>query len=131
MNRSMRLGPAALLLIVTVTVVTMMALLSFATTSADIAMSGRFADATKARYRLETEAERFLSLASEGESSIKSADGVREKNASYLFEKERDGYKLELEIERPDANGTYEILSYRITRVWNPDDPMQDVWKGN
>ena len=134
MRHRIRLGPAAVFLTVMVMVMTVLALLTVSTSSADLAMAQRFASVTQTRYALEADGQEFLAdaaAAAAGGEDISKIDGVTAKNGSYLFEKESDGYRLQIEISQPDSSGSFELLSHRLSRIWDPDDPVKDIWQGD
>ena len=133
MNHRIRLGPFAIFLTVMVMVMTMLALLTISTSNADLVMAGRFASITQTRYALETDAERFLSEASDPAAAGRLAEKpeVNATAGGYRFEKESNGYKLVIEISIPDSSGSYELRSRSISRIWRSDDPTEDIWKGN
>ena len=43
---------------------------------------------------------------------------------------EKDGYTLTIALTEPDASGNYEISEWKITKQWNEDDPLNNIWKG-
>ena len=61
MTHKTRLGPIAIFLVIVTMVITTLAVLTVATSNADITMARRFADVTRIRYGLEAQAEEFLS----------------------------------------------------------------------
>lgn len=134
MNHRIRLGPIAIFLCVMVMIITVTALLTISTSGADLVMAERFASVTQTRYALEAEGEQFLSDAEEAVRSgadISAISGVSALSDGYLFEKSENGYKLEVEISSPDDDGAFEVRTYRVSRIWESDDPAADIWKGN
>ena len=61
MTHKTRLGPIAIFLVIVTMVITTLAVLTVATSNADVIMAKRFADITKIRYGLEAQGEEFLS----------------------------------------------------------------------
>jgi hypothetical protein len=118
MNHRTRLGPLAIFLAVVVMVITTMAVLTIATSNADRTMAKRFASVTQTRYQLEADGERFISEAVTGQAG------------SYEFYEELNGYSITVEISEPDAAGNYELLTWKISKLWNADDPVKDIWNG-
>lgn len=134
MNHRMRLGPIAVFLCVTVMIMTTIAVLNISTSGADLVMAEKYAAVTKIRYRLDADGEKFLSDVSDAASSgggISEIPGVSAVSDGYVFEKSRNGYKLEIEISDPGETGSFDVRTYRISRMWESDDPAGDIWKGN
>ena len=119
MGHKTRLGPIAVFLMIVTMVITTLAILTVATSNADIKMAERFASVTQTRYELESEAEQFIAAAAAG-----NADN------GYSFVSEKDGYRIEVEITVPDAQGNYEIRTWKLSKIWNADDPINDIWPG-
>lgn len=132
MNHKTRLGPIAIFLIVIAMVITTMGLLSLATSNADRMMAGRFASVTSTRYQLEADGERFISdackAASEGSEP---EDGrVSRTENGYLFYEELNGYSITAEITAPDSEGRHEVVEWKISKLWDAEDPVNDIWPG-
>ena len=123
MNHKIRLGPIAIFLLVIAIILTTLATLTFSTTNADKVMAERFAAVTSIRYELEAEGQQFLK-----EYSEQAAKGAAAENSTKI---ERDGYTLEIEVSKPDANGEIDIIKWQLTKNWNAEDPYQNVWKGD
>lgn len=117
MAHKTRLGPIAIFLTIVVMVITTLAVLTVATSNADRIMAGRFAAVTQTRYELEADGQRFLSEAAGGGTEL-------------TFKEEKNGYRIEVEITRPDADGNFEINRWRISKIWNADDPINNIWPG-
>ena len=129
MMRKIRLGPLAIFLVIVTMVITTLAVLTVATSNADITMARRFADVTKIRYGLEAEAEEFLSnVEADGAAGM---DGVTRTDNGYEFTAENEGYRLEAAVSGPDADGGYEVTKWKLTKIWNASDPMRSIWPGN
>jgi len=99
-------------------VITTMALLTLATSNADRTMAGRFAAVTQTRYKLEADGEHFLSEAASGKSS------------ETEFYEELEGYSITVRISPPDSTGSYDLLEWKVSKLWNSDDPVKDIWPG-
>ena len=129
MMRKIRLGPLAIFLVIVTMVITTLAVLTVATSNADITMARRFADVTKIRYGLEAEAEEFLSNVEAGGAA--GMDGVAKTDNGYEFTAENEGYRIEAAVSGPDADGGYKVTKWKLTKIWNASDPMQSIWPGN
>ena len=127
--RKIRLGPLAIFLVIVTMVITTLAVLTVATSNADITMARRFADVTKIRYGLEAEAEEFLSNVEAGGAA--GMDGVTKTDNGYEFTAENEGYRIEAAVSGPDADGGYKVTKWKLTKIWNASDPMQSIWPGN
>ena len=133
MNHRTRLGPLAIFLAVVVMVITTMAVLTIATSNADRTMAKRFASVTQTRYQLEADGERFISEAAKAHASgggYTSSDMVQATDQGYQFYEELNGYSITVAITVPDANGNYELLEWKVSKLWNADDPVKDIWNG-
>ena len=133
MNHRSRLGPLAIFLTVVAMVITTMALLTAATSNADRAMAGRFASVPQTRYRLEADGERFLSEAAAGADfgdSYAADSSINKTAGGYEFYEELDGYSITVEITEPDAQGQFDILEWKVSKLWNSDDPVNNIWPG-
>lgn len=133
MNRKVRLGPVAIFLAVIAVVLSTLAVLTQATSHADLVMAERYAAVTEIRYRLEEEGQRYLMQVDEAEAAgnfstdAVGADRLDSGNISRVIKD--DGYKLTIEITEP-ANGKYEIVKWKISKEWNAEDPFSNIWKG-
>ncbi|MBR2540101.1 MAG: hypothetical protein IKE85_04595 [Mogibacterium sp.] len=130
MKHKTRLGPVAIFLTVVVMVITTLAVLTVATSNADRIMAGRFARVTEIRYQLESDGQRFLTAAANGMAAGFDTGNVTQADNGYTFEEEKDGYRIFVDISAPDANGEFDIREWRITKIWNADDPMSNIWQG-
>ena len=155
MAHKTRLGPVAVFLTIVAMVITTLALLTVATSNADRVMAGRFASITQTRYELEADGEKFIAavasgtadgmegvtagpLAEDTEDDIEiieetgSAAGAESalSDAAYSFAAEKDGYRLEVEAGAPDADGNVEIIRWKLSRIWNSRDPIENIWQG-
>ena len=133
MNHKTRLGPIAIFLAVVVMVITTMALLTLATTNADRTMALRFASVTQTRYQLEADGEHFISEACEayaGGSAYVPSGNAKATDKGLSFYEELNGYSITVEISTPDNSGNYELLEWKISKLWNSHDPVTDIWQG-
>ena len=134
MTHKTRLGPVAIFLVIVVMVITTLAVLTVATSNADVTMAKRYADITKIRYGLEAQGEEFLSyteMAGRDSSPADYMDGVTETDNGYEYIAENGGYRLEVDATRPDASGRVRVTKWKLTKIWNADDPMNSLWPGN
>lgn len=129
MTHKTRLGPLAIFLVIVTMVITTLAVLTVATSQADVTMARRFADITQIRYGLEAQGEEFLSYAAEGMAG--SMEGVTATDGGYEYTAEDGGYRLEVAVAGPDAAGRYEVTKWKLTKIWNGEDPMNSIWPGN
>ena len=130
MNHRTRLGPLAIFLAVVVMVITTMAVLTIATSNADRTMAKRFASVTQTRYQLEADGERFISEAANAHASGGAYASAEVTDRGYEFYEELNGYSITVAITVPDENGKYELLEWKVSKLWNADDPVKDIWNG-
>ena len=132
MTHKTRLGPIAIFLVIVAMVITTLAVLTVATSNADVTMAKRFAGITQIRYGLEAQGEEFLSYAADsGSSPAEHMDGVTETADGYEYTAENGGYRLEVAVTKPDRAGKYEVTKWKLTKIWNAYDPMNSIWPGN
>lgn len=127
-----RLGPLALLLAVISICVTTLGILAIATANADLRIAGKYADTVKIRYELEAAGQMFLA---EADGALKAGRAL-----SSLPDTVTDAGVTRKEIWRgdcrltagirPDEAGRLEIVSWRIGRIWEPEDGRGDLWNG-
>ena len=131
MDHKTRLGPAAVFFTLIVIVAVMLVILTTATAIADSAMAERFASVTRTRYDLEAMGEDFLCEAAEAGARLEKIEGVEKaEDGGYLYTAEQSGYRIEIKISEPDADGSYKIISRKIVRDWKTEDPMNSIWHG-
>ena len=128
MEHKSRLVPVAVFLTIVAMVITTLALLTVATSNADRVMAGRFANITQTRYELEAEGEKFIASVAAGQAA--GMEGAAASDDGYSFTAEKDGYRLEVEAAAPDAGGNVEIKKWKLSRIWNSSDPLNDIWQG-
>ncbi len=136
MGHKIRLGPIAVFLTVIAAVLSTMAILAVSTARADTVLAERFARATRIRYELEADGNRFLSAAdgvspdASGNRSLPEGEDVSYgEDGSIVYETEKEGYGLVVRI-RADENGGYSIEEWKIYRIWHEEDPMAGLWNG-
>ena len=133
MTHKTRLGPIAIFLVIVTMVITTLAVLTVATSNADVTMAKRFADITQIRYGLEAQGEEFLSYVESADVSDPAdhMNGVTQTGNGYEFTAEDGGYRLEIAVTRQDGSGRYEVTKWKLTKIWNASDPMNSIWPGN
>lgn len=134
MSHRIRLGPVAIFLAVVAVVLTTLAVLTTATSNADKAMAERFAHVTEIRYALEDEGQKYIQTVDEGAAAgdVTAAGLDAEETENGMIKKtiEKEGYVLTIVITDPGADGKYDIKEWKMTRMWNAEDPFQNVWQG-
>ena len=133
MNHKTRLGPIAIFLAVVVMVMTTMALLTLATSNADRTMAARFASVTQTRYQLEADAEQFMSEAAGTHANgtdYGTVEAVGRTDRGYQFYEELNGYSITVEITVPDENGQFDVLVWKVSKLWNAKGPESNIWQG-
>ena len=134
MGHRIRLGPIAIFLAVVAVILSTLAVLTVATSNADMAMAKRFARVTQIRYELETDGEKFLQeadeKASEGTFSAESLEAEKTLKGTFVRTISKNGYKLRIEITDPGDSGKCEVVSWKMTKEWNADDPYTGIWQG-
>lgn len=133
MTHKTRLGPIAIFLVIVTMVITTLAVLTVATSNADVIMAKRFADITQIRYGLEAQGEEFLSYVESADASnpADQMNGVTDTGNGYEFTAEDGGYRLEVAVTRQDGSGRYEVTKWKLTKIWSGSDPMNSLWPGN
>lgn len=132
MTHKTRLGPVAVFLTIVTMVITTLALLTVATSNADRVMAGRFANITQTRYELEARGEQFLAAVASGDAeSMEGVTASGEGSAdAFSYITEKDGYRLEVEASASDDEGDVEVTGWKLSRIWNSSDPLEQIWQG-
>ena len=132
MGHKIRLGPIAVFLAVIAAVVATLAMLTFATSRADMALAERFAKVTAIRYGLEEEGNRFLQAvdASAGNGAAGMPAGTSQTESGWKYYVEEEGYALTVEVAANEAADGYDVRKWKITKLWVGDDPFEDLWLG-
>ena len=132
MKHRIRLGPIAIFLAVIAAVVATLAMLTFATSRADMALAERFAAVTAIRYELDEEGNRFLQAVEE--TSGKMAEGSGETTAlaggGWKYYTEKEGYALTVEVVPAGSESGWQVTKWKINKLWEGDDPFEDLWLG-
>ena len=153
MKHRIRLGPIAIFLAVIAAVVATLAMLTFATSRADMALAERFAAVTAIRYELDEEGNRFLQVVEEtsGKAAEGSGEEVPEQNAEeqmppiddaltgettalagggWKYYTEKEGYALTVEVVPAGSESGWQVTKWKINKLWEGDDPFEDLWLG-
>lgn len=150
-----RLGPLALLLTVVAICMTVLALLTFSTARADLAMAERFGESTRLRYELEAQGQAFLGEAAEevmdaavkeyllpagskigpgelaryGEPEI--LKGLKKDgDGCYWKSLEKDGLTLEIGLEWDGVTGELAVVCWQFSTQWQAPEEIGGLWLG-
>lgn len=106
----LRLGMLSILMTVIVICMSVLSLLSYATSLADLRLARRYAETVRIRYELEEEGRALL----------------KEGNTADIMETEiqKEGYALNIK-----ADG--DLSLWRIRRIWTEDDSIDELWNGD
>ena len=106
----LRLGMLSILMTVIVICMSVLSLLSYATSLADLRLARRYAETVRIRYELEEEGRALL----------------KEGNTAGIMETEiqKEGYALNIK-----ADG--DLSLWRIRRIWTEDDSIDERWNGD
>ena len=115
-----RLGPLALLLTVITICMSTLAVLSFSNSGADMRLAERYSQTVRTRYLLEKDGQEFLN-------DLHGAWPFGMDKISKEFE--RDGYRLDITLT--EKGGSYDISEWRISKIWEPDEMIDNLWTGN
>ena len=105
----------SILLTVIVICMSVLCLLSYATSMADLRLSQRYANTVRIRYELEKEGRQLLSEAADG--------------SVIDTEIELEGYKLNIKANK--ENGEASIDTWSVRKIWEEDGSIGDLWGGN
>ncbi|MDO4417646.1 MAG: hypothetical protein Q4C02_05120 [Eubacteriales bacterium] len=128
-----KLGPLALLLTIISICLTTLSILTFTTSRADLRLADKYAETVKTRYELEREGQAFLQEAEETVSSglplnaVFDAMPVPGGGISRTFE--QDGTVLTVTL-LPDSEKGYAVSGWTITRQWEEDNSIGNLWMG-
>lgn len=122
-----RLGPLALLLTVISICLSVLAVLSFSNSGADMRLAERYGETVKTRYLLEEDGQRYLD---EMGAVFRAGNaGAADTQAAVTKVFERDGYTLRIELS--EDGGQYVVTSWRISKDWEEDTIIDNLWQGN
>ena len=138
MKHRIRLGPIAIFLAVIAAVVATLAMLTFATSRADMALAERFAAVTAIRYELDEEGNRFLQAVEEtsGKAAETPAGDALTGETTALagggwkYYAEKEGYALTVEVVPAGSESGWQVTKWKINKLWEGDDPFEDLWLG-
>ena len=138
MKHRIRLGPIAIFLAVIAAVVATLAMLTFATSRADMALAERFAAVTAIRYELDEEGNRFLQAVEEtsGKAAETPAGDALTGETTALagggwkYYAEKEGYALTVEVVPAGSESGWQVTKWNINKLWEGDDPFEDLWLG-
>lgn len=105
-----KLGPLALLLAVICTCLTVLAILSFTTARADMALAEHYAGTVQTRYALEQQGQQWLASAGPG--------------AEQSFE--QDDMRLVAALDREGR-----VISWTYEKQWDQEDIIDGLWLGD
>ena len=105
-----KLGPLALLLTVISICLTTLAILTFATSGADMSLAKKYAETIRCRYELETQGQEWLS-----EGAHRAEEMTFEEN----------GFVLHVAT---DAAGN--VIEWRHEKTWEEDKSIGNLWNG-
>ncbi|MBR3228010.1 MAG: hypothetical protein IKF68_05650 [Erysipelotrichaceae bacterium] len=109
-ERGLRLGPLGLLLTVIAIALATLATLSFTSARADGILTDRFAETIRIRYSLDAKAQNYR---------------YQNDDSDYSTVFEEDGYELKTAKEAGNMS------HYCLSKIWNNDENIHDLWEGN
>ena len=121
-----KLGPLALLLSVISICLATLAILTFTTGRADLALASKYANTVTIRYACERQAQEFYRDANEGAEFLEVMPGP---DGTLTETFEESGSRLRVVLS-PDAAGGYRVASWRADREWEQDDTIPNLWNG-
>jgi hypothetical protein len=131
MSHKMRLGPIAIFFTIVAAVLATLAILTISTSRADVVLAQRFAQTTSVRYTLEADGNRFLAVLAESPGDVAAMNGVEVlENGNYQYTAEKDAYHLTIEVSQNQDLGTYEVVSWKMSKDWDESDAMGELWGG-
>ena len=133
MNQTpVKLGPLALLLTVVSICLTTLAILTFSTARADMRLAEKYADMVSLRYELMNEGEDFLQSAEEMAAMsipVRSVPGTTADAQGVIrYDLEKDGMQLSIGVREEAQKIT--VVDYRITKEWEEDLDLGNLWPG-
>lgn len=130
-----RLGPLALLLAVISICMTTLGILTFTTARADLSMAEKYAATVQTRYGLEEEGQKFLleaGKALEEGVDLQSLPDTTTDTEGVTWKRITDGdYSLMIGLRLKEDQGEKPgIVSWKITKAWEEDTSMGNLWNG-
>ena len=124
-----RLGPLTLLLAVISICLTTLAILTFTTARADLALANKYAETVRTRYELEQQGQVFLQEVSETDPADYGLnDWHPDRDGVYHTELTQGDARLSIGF-RPGEKGT-EVVQWQHTKAWAEDDSIGELWDG-
>lgn len=131
-EKPMRLGILAVLLLVIGISLTTLGVLTLSTAQADLRLSQRYAETTRAQYQREAAGQAFMQevqTALEQGTDPGQLEGVTQNGD--IFEKTIAGDSTALCIGfRVTEPGNYEIVRWETTTQWAPQEQTGNLWGG-
>ena len=128
-----RLGPLALLLAVISICMTTLGILAFTTARADLVMAEKYAATVQERYTLEYQGQIFLKEAGDmlaRGGSLSELSGTETDEAGVIWKNiVQDDIRLVIGI-RPDREKGWQVVSWRLMKLWEEDESMGNLWDG-
>ena len=98
-------------------------MLSFTTGQADLRLAQRYADTVQERYALEAEGQEFYAEVCSGNALQSGLPVVSETLEG------SNGLSLQIEL-RQNAQGAYDIVSWKYVRDWEENTDLDNIWTG-
>lgn len=117
-----RLGPLALLFSVISILLTVLVILTFAASMADLRLAEKYADTVAVRTSLEREGQELLAALSAGEDAAFESDGA----GNLWHTAEKDGTSLTIGVG-PDGK----VVCWRFEKEWTQTEEIGNLWDGN
>ena len=133
MHIPMKLGPFALLMTIITICLTTLSILTWSTAGADSRLAQRYAETARIRYELEAQGQKFLRDADEALSVGEDPAGledVTEENGVIHKEFHEGGYSLIVGLRAEENSTTCEIVTWKLTKDWEQDQTIPDLWPG-
>lgn len=129
-----KLGPLALLLTVISICMTVLGLLAFTTARADLSLARKYGDTVNLRYELEAEGQAFLGEAHRaldgGWDALAGLEGVEPgEDGAVRKILTKDGFTLTVGL-MPDQENGIRIVEWRISKGWEQDPDIGNLWSG-
>ena len=131
MNGRIKLGPLAVFIVIVAIIMSVLALLTFVTSKADMITAEKYASVTGIKYELDKKGNEFLCelddmLKNGGTAEM--MEGVSPAGKGlYRHTESVDIYTLTVDFE---VNGdSYSVNRWKISREWQEDDSMGNLWQ--
>ena len=120
MNSRIKLGPLAIFLAIIAIILAMLAMLSYATGTADLRLAERYAEVTQIKYDLEMRGNEFLKK-TEDEAMAYPSD----KEVIHSHTEENGDYTLSIDYSVLD--GRVHVIRWRIGKEWTEQNIYDDI----